>query len=156
MCFGMDWCKCRANSATWLKLPESSIPIQTSGVWGACLGSPQIYNKSISFPGDFHEWLVEACWSTVKKLPTCGWHEAQISGVSKLAVVGGHGNPVLENLWKLKSLQMRILEMEAFQSLEATWFFSANWKFKSDKCKNQTYPSRRKSWKHGRLWRVLF
>lgn len=24
-----------------------------------------------------------------------GWHEAQIPGVSKLAVVGGHGNPAL-------------------------------------------------------------
>ena len=28
-------------------------------------------------------------------LPTHGWHEAQIPGVSKLAVVGGHGNPAL-------------------------------------------------------------
>lgn len=135
MCFGIDWC--RAKSATWLKLPESSIPIQTSLVCGACLGSPQICNTSNSFPGDFHEWLIASCWSTVVWV---AW------GPNSWCVQIGRGGWAREpgagkvyGSWK--SLQMRILGMEAFQSLEATWIFMnflqiESWKVTSAKIKH--------------------
>lgn len=152
MCFGMDWC--RAKSAAWLKLPESSIQFRRLVSRGHVLAVQQICNKSNSFPGDFHEWLVEACWSTVKKLPTYGWHEAQIPGVSKLAVVGGHGNPVLGNLWKLKELADADL---GDGSLPESWIFMnflqiESWKVTSAKIKH----IHRKTRKQGRLWRVFF
>ena len=112
-------------------------------------------------PGDFHEWLVEACWSTVKKLPMYGWHEAQIPGVSKLAVVGGHGNPVPKNQWKFNVCRRgswgscwtwctamvngckwsNLFWREAFQSLEATWILCKLIKLKVEKWQMQVQKS---------------
>lgn len=128
MCFGIDWC--RAKSATWLKLPESSIQIQTSGVWGACLGY-------LRMGGMRPKFLVCPNWPWWVGTGTRRW----------------------ESLWKLKKLADADLgdgslpESGSYLNFHE---FSANWKLKSDKCKNQTYPSHRKTRKHGRLRRVFF